>query len=72
MKGIIPLSVMNKLLEIIDLKSQGKEGDIIPKIAELDTHIEEFLEDDTEVPSERPPVPLHELNEELRKLVCRF
>ncbi len=72
MKEIIPLSATNKLLEIIDLKSQGKEGDIIKNIVDLDKPIETFLEDDSETPPERLPSALGELNEELRKLVCNF
>ncbi|HLD80074.1 MAG TPA: hypothetical protein VJA18_05950 [Candidatus Nanoarchaeia archaeon] len=72
MEGIIPDFVIAKLLEIITLKSQRKEGDVIPNIAELDCHIEGFLEGNLEVPSERSSVPLDELNKELRRIVCHF
>lgn len=69
MNGLIPDSVIKKILEIITLKSQGKEGDIISNIAKLDSHIEGFLEDDSETPAERLPTVLGDLNKELRKIV---
>jgi len=69
MKGIITDLVLNKLNEIIDLKSQGKEKDIIQNIVALDNYIECFLKDDYEAPTEKPHTTLNDLNEELRKIV---
>lgn len=69
MEGIIPESILNKLNEIIDLKSQGKEKDLIQNIVEMDEYIESFLKSDSEAPNEKSFVPLNDLNKELRKIV---
>lgn len=69
MKGIIPNVVLNKLNEIIKLKSEGKEKDIIQNIVEMDKYIEEFLKDDSEAPTEKSHARPDELNKELRKIV---
>lgn len=69
MKGIIPTSILGKLNKIIDLKSQGKEKDIIQNIVVMDKYIESFLKDDNEAPSEKLHATLSELNKELRKIV---
>ncbi len=69
MKNIIPDSVLNKLSEIIDLKSQGKEKDIIQNIVVMDQYIESFLKDDSEAPTEKSHATLNDLNDELRKII---
>ncbi|MBI4453904.1 nucleotidyltransferase domain-containing protein [Candidatus Woesearchaeota archaeon] len=69
LKKFIPLNVFNKLNEIIELKSQGKEKDIIQNIVVMDNYIESFLKDDSEAPKEKSYATLSELNEELRKIV---
>jgi len=69
MKNIIPDSVLNKLNEIIDLKSQGKEKDIIQNIVVMDQYIESFLKDDSEAPTEKSHATLNDLNDELRKII---
>lgn len=69
MKSIIPVNVLSKLNEIIDLKSQGKEKDIIQNIVVMDDYIDSFLKDDEEAPAEKSHAVLSELNKELRKIV---
>jgi uncharacterized protein len=69
MKNIIPNSILKKLYEIIDLKSQGKEKDIIQNIVVMDEYIERFLKDDSKVPAEKSSTTPHVLNNELRKIV---
>ncbi|MFH1440035.1 MAG: hypothetical protein ABIG89_05690 [Candidatus Woesearchaeota archaeon] len=69
MKGIIPITILNKLNEIIDMKSQGKEKDIVQNIVVMDNYIEEFLKDNSEAPTEKSHTTLAVLNEELRRIV---
>lgn len=69
MNEVIPDSILNKIHEIIKLKSQGKEKDKIQNIVEMDEHIENFLKDDSEAPTEKPHPALDELNAELRRIV---
>ena len=69
MKGIIPVLVLNKLNEIIDLKSKGNERDIIQNIVEMDDYIEDFLKDNSEAPAEKLQVVLNDLDNELRRIV---
>ena len=69
MKNILPENVLKKINEIIRLKSEGKEKDIIQNIAEMDNYIEEFLKDDSEAPTEKSHATLNELNKELRRIV---
>lgn len=69
MRGIIPDSILNKLHQIIELKSQGKEKDIIQNIVEMDDYIESFLKDDSEAPFVKSDIKLSKLNRELRKIV---
>jgi len=69
MRSIIPDSILNKLNEIINLKAQGKEKDIIQNIVEMDNYIEGFLKDDSEAPAEKTHATLTNLNEELRKII---
>jgi len=69
MRNIIPNSIIEKLFEIIDLKLQGKEKDIIQNISEMDNYIEVFLKDDSEASFEKSHATLNELNEELARIV---
>jgi predicted nucleotidyltransferase len=69
MKGVIPANIFLKLNKIIDLKSQGKEKDIIQNIVIMDNYIESFLKNDDEAPVERSHATLSVLNDELRKIV---
>ena len=69
MKSIIPSTILKKLEEIIDLKSQGREKDIIQNIVVMDKYIESFLQDDSEAPREKSHATVSELNEELRRIV---
>ncbi|HLD02503.1 MAG TPA: nucleotidyltransferase domain-containing protein [Candidatus Nanoarchaeia archaeon] len=68
-KNLIPLSVIKKLEDIIALKSEGKEKEIIQNIVSMDSYIESFLKDDTEAPKEKSHSTLNALNKELRKIV---
>ncbi|MDP3765160.1 MAG: nucleotidyltransferase domain-containing protein [Nanoarchaeota archaeon] len=69
MGGIIPISVLNKLNEIIKLKSQGKEKDIVQNIVVMDSYIEQFLKDDAEAPKEKNHSTLNDLNNELQRII---
>ena len=69
MKDLIPEVILNKLNDIIDLKSTGKEKDIVQNVVEMDNYIENFLKDDSEAPTEKTHATLNDLNEELRKIV---
>lgn len=71
MNGIIPDTILKKLDEIVELKSEGKEKDIIQNIAKMDDYIEEFLKDNSEAPTEKSYATLNELNKELRGIVLR-
>ena len=68
-KKLVPENIIEKLNEIIKLKSKGKEKEIIQNIGSMDKYIENFLKDKSEEPKVRLHVTLNELNEELRKVV---
>lgn len=68
-KDFVDPEISKMLKEIISLKSQGKEKDIIQNEVKLDTYIENFLKDDSEAPKEKSHATLNELNEELKKIV---
>ena len=65
----MPKLILDKLYEIIKLKLQGKEKDIVQNIVNMDNYIESFLKDDCEAPTEKPHATLNELNGELRRIV---
>ena len=69
--GLISEGVVDKLKEIIKLKLQGKEKDIIQNIVRFDMYIEEFLKDDSEAPREKSHATFNSLNKELRKIVLK-
>ena len=69
MREVVLGSILDKLEEIIRIKSQGKEKDIIQNIVIMDNYIEDFLKDDSEAPKEKSHTTFNELNEELRRIV---
>lgn len=71
MKGIIPAKVIQNLVEIIKLKSEGKEEDVIQNITHLDNYIEEFIKNDSETPKEKSQAAFNSLNNELRRIVLQ-
>ena len=68
-KALLPKSILNKLHDIIKLKLQGKEKDIIQNIVKMDNYVESFLKDDGEAPSEKTHATLNGLNKELRRII---
>ena len=71
MKGIMPEAVLTKLRRVIELKSKGREKDIIQNIVVMDNYIEEFLKSDSEAPVEKSHATLNALNLELRRIVLQ-
>ncbi len=65
----ITAPILKRLREIIALKSQGKEKDIIQNIVKMDDYLEQFLKDDAEAPTAKSHATLHELNAEIKKIV---
>jgi len=70
-KDIISENIADKVHEIIKLKTQGKEKDIIQNIVKMDQYIESFLKNDAEAPKEKAHATLNALNDELRKIILR-
>ena len=64
--------VYNKLEEIISLKRQSREKEIIQNIVQLDNYIENYLKSDDDCPEERRLATLNDLNRELRQIVYDF
>jgi len=86
MENILPKFITDKLNKIINLKSQGKEKDIIQNIVKMDAYLEKFLKDDSEVserssddaqkqvsdtPEAEKQRNIDDLNKELRKIVLK-
>lgn len=71
MKNIIPEKILNKLYEIIRLKSSGKEKDIIPNIDVMDSYIENFLKDEKEAPKNEKKANLNILDNEIKKILLK-
>ncbi len=71
MESIIPENIMNKLNEIIKLKAEGKEKDIIQNIVSMDNYFEEFLKNDDEAPKEKTYATFNELNDEIRRIILK-
>jgi uncharacterized protein len=69
MEEVIPDNIRVKLEKIIELKSQGKEKDIIENIVAMDNYLEKFLKDDLEAPKEKSYATLNDLNNELRRVI---
>jgi len=70
-ESLLDKRVLNKIREIIELKTQGREKDIVQNIVNFDECIESFLKDDSETPKEKSHTTLTKLNEELRKIVIK-
>lgn len=68
--GIVPSEIVTKLLNIIDLKKDGCEKDIVENDVKIDRFIENFLKVDRsdEIESGVRPM-LNDLNDELRKII---
>lgn len=69
MTNILPKNILEKLHEIIKLKSKGREKDIIQNIVSMDMYVEDFLKDNSEAPTEKSHATLNRLNKELRRIV---
>ena len=67
-KGI-PYQILDVVSEIIRLKKEGKEKDIIRNIPRLDEYIESFLKDDTEAPANKRLSTSTELDKEVTKII---
>jgi predicted nucleotidyltransferase len=67
--ALMPDSILKKIYEIIEIKSQGKEKDKIPNIAELDEYIEDFLKEVFEENDGKNQPASNELDAELRRIV---
>ncbi len=70
-KEIIPNEIIKKLNQIIKLKSEGKEKDIIQNVVQMDSYIETFLKNDSECPKEHTRATIKELNAEVRRIVLK-
>lgn len=62
-------TIPQKILDIITLKKDGNEKDIIQNIIHIDNYIENWLKDDSEVPESRKLHTVNELNEVLQEIV---
>jgi len=66
---LLPLYVVERLKQIVELKKEGKEKDIIENETKIDNYIEEFLKDDSEAPKEKKLSTQTELNQEVQKIL---
>ena len=70
---IVPTKIIGKIEEIIKLKKEGKEKDIVQNIVSIDNYIEEFLKDDSDAPENiKSSVMNRELNDEIWKIIKRW
>jgi len=69
-KKIIPKEVIDELKDTIEKKKIGKEKEIIKNIVTYDQYIEEFLQENKEIKSNRSPNK-DKINEELRKIILQ-
>lgn len=65
-KIIVPENILKQLKEIIKLKKQGKEKDIIKNIVKIDQYIESFLKS-TDEPDSRKRFDIRTFNDILMK-----
>ena len=65
----IPEEIIDKLKEIVRLKKDSKEKDIIQNIVRMDNYIESFLKNDDEAPKNKQLATHNELKAELRKII---
>ncbi len=70
-RQIVKNNIIILLQDMIKLKKEGKEKDIIRNISKIDNYIEDFLKDDSEAPREKQLATTKELNEELRRIVLK-
>lgn len=69
MEGILPTYISEKLYRIIEMKARGKERRIVDNIEEMDTYIEQFINDSSEIPWEKSHPPVDMLNKELQRIL---
>jgi uncharacterized protein len=67
-RSFMPPEIVHRLLEIIDLKRQGREKEIIENEVRMNEYIEHCLKDDSDVPPKRQMVPF-DLDTSLRKII---
>ncbi len=65
----IPEHIILKLKEIIRLKKDMREKEIVQNVVKIDNYIESFLKDDSEAPREKQLTVKTELDKELRRIV---
>jgi len=70
-KGIVPDEIIKELENIVKLKKDCKEKDIVKNYSRIDDYIESFLKDDSEAPKEKQLSTINELDEELRKIILK-
>jgi len=68
MKKHLNSYVINKLLEIIEKKKQGKEKDIVQNIVKLDKDIESFIKKQESTPTVKK-ADIEKLNKEILKII---
>ena len=68
---IVPEPILTRLFQIIRLKKQGKEKDIIENEAKIDEYVERFLKDDSDAPENKKHATLNALNTEILKTVMK-
>ncbi len=66
---IIEKHIIDELENIIRLKQQSKEKDIVKNYNRIDDYIESFLKDDSEAPTEKQLSTINVLDEELKRIV---
>ena len=69
MAKVVPEKILQKLQVIIELKSTGKEKDIIKNIPLMDEYIEKFLSDDYGNILKRKKVNLNRIDREVQKII---
>lgn len=69
MKGIIPEGIIKKLYDIIKIKSEGREKNKVDNIGLMDSYIESFLKDDSEIKIDKKEKNLEVLNKEIQRIL---
>ena len=62
-------NIIHTLKEIIGLKKEGEEKDIVQNMVKIDNYIESFLKDDSEAPREKQLTTKTELDKELKNIL---
>jgi len=65
----LPEYISKKVLEIIKLKKESREKEVVQNIVKIDNYIEKFLKDDSDCPEHKSKATLTELNKELKQIV---